>query len=100
MDTVYICKENIHDGHSRRFHLGMVGPHLQTDDFMCISLTQTTLCCCYSEPAGASGKSKKGSGEQSNWSGASSSERHQRAASIRSQPLNLSQVAFDELLEV
>ncbi|XP_046895321.1 homeodomain-interacting protein kinase 1 isoform X6 [Hypomesus transpacificus] len=45
-----------------------------------------------SEPAGASGKSKKGSGEQSNWSGASSSERHQRAASIRSQPLNLSQV--------
>ncbi|XP_067095140.1 homeodomain-interacting protein kinase 1 isoform X2 [Osmerus mordax] len=43
-----------------------------------------------SEPA--SGKSKKGSGEQPIWSGASSSERHQRAASIRSQPLNLSQV--------
>ncbi|XP_071759395.2 homeodomain-interacting protein kinase 1 isoform X2 [Centroberyx gerrardi] len=39
-----------------------------------------------------SGKSKKGSAQQSSRSGDSSTDRHQRAASSRSQPLNLSQV--------
>ncbi|XP_026223775.1 homeodomain-interacting protein kinase 1 isoform X3 [Anabas testudineus] len=39
-----------------------------------------------------SGKSKKGSTQQSSRPGDSSTDRHQRAASSRSQPLNLSQV--------
>ncbi len=39
-----------------------------------------------------SGKSKKGSTQQSNRPGDSNTDRHQRAASSRSQPLNLSQV--------
>ncbi|XP_076597212.1 homeodomain-interacting protein kinase 1 isoform X3 [Chaetodon auriga] len=41
---------------------------------------------------GSSGKSKKGSAQQSGRPGESSTDRHQRAASSRSQPLNLSQV--------
>ncbi|XP_074499379.1 homeodomain-interacting protein kinase 1 isoform X5 [Sebastes fasciatus] len=39
-----------------------------------------------------SGKSKKGSTQQSSRAGDSNTDRHQRAASSRSQPLNLSQV--------
>ncbi|XP_076133249.1 homeodomain-interacting protein kinase 1-like isoform X3 [Alosa pseudoharengus] len=39
-----------------------------------------------------SGRAKKGTAAQSNRSGASSSERHQRRAPSRTQPLNLSQV--------
>lgn len=39
-----------------------------------------------------SGKSKKSSAQQSSRPGESTTERHQRAASSRSQPLNLSQV--------
>ncbi|XP_068589591.1 homeodomain-interacting protein kinase 1 isoform X3 [Cebidichthys violaceus] len=39
-----------------------------------------------------SGKSKKGSTQQSSRAGESNTDRHQRAASSRSQPLNLSQV--------
>ncbi|KAM6928956.1 homeodomain-interacting protein kinase 1 [Lycodopsis pacificus] len=39
-----------------------------------------------------SGKSKKGSTQQSSRAGDSNADRHQRAASSRSQPLNLSQV--------
>ncbi|XP_054465046.1 homeodomain-interacting protein kinase 1 [Anoplopoma fimbria] len=39
-----------------------------------------------------SGKSKKGSTQQSSRTGDSNNDRHQRAASSRSQPLNLSQV--------
>ncbi|XP_072512463.1 homeodomain-interacting protein kinase 1 isoform X2 [Salminus brasiliensis] len=44
------------------------------------------------QSSAASGKSKKNSALQSTKSGVSSSERHQRAASTKSQPLNLSQV--------
>ncbi|KAM6982420.1 homeodomain-interacting protein kinase 1 isoform 2-T2 [Tautogolabrus adspersus] len=44
------------------------------------------------QPTSGSGKSKKGSGQQPSRSGESSTDRHQRAPSSRSQPLNLSQV--------
>ncbi|CAJ1084500.1 homeodomain-interacting protein kinase 1 isoform X2 [Xyrichtys novacula] len=44
------------------------------------------------QPSGNSGKSKKASTQQSSRSGESTTDRHQRAASSRSQPLNLSQV--------
>ncbi|XP_041655505.1 homeodomain-interacting protein kinase 1 isoform X3 [Cheilinus undulatus] len=44
------------------------------------------------QPPSSSGKSKKGSAQQSSRSGETNTDRHQRAASSRSQPLNLSQV--------
>ncbi|XP_034552712.1 homeodomain-interacting protein kinase 1 isoform X2 [Notolabrus celidotus] len=44
------------------------------------------------QPTSGSGKSKKTSTQQSTRSGDSTTDRHQRAASSRSQPLNLSQV--------
>ncbi|KAF7666124.1 hypothetical protein LDENG_00120810 [Lucifuga dentata] len=44
------------------------------------------------QAASGSGKSKKASSQQPSWPGDSSTDRHQQAASSRSQPLNLSQV--------
>lgn len=49
------------------------------------------------QAASSSGKSKKASTQASGRSGDSTTERHQRAASSRSQPLNLSQVTIKSI---
>ncbi|XP_041802160.1 homeodomain-interacting protein kinase 1 isoform X2 [Chelmon rostratus] len=53
---------------------------------------QTQMSLFSDQAPSSSGKSKKGSTQQSGRPGESSADRHQRAASSRSQPLNLSQV--------